>query len=99
MGWFLVQPQLAAKFIRFAETSQHFGLTKRLGKTEVHFQPGPGTTPHPPPTISIAGTTLKTVVHFKYLGGIISSEGSLNKEIAAGISKASQALGLASAPV
>ena len=78
---------------KFAEASQLFGLTISLGKTEVLYQPSPGPTVQPPPTITIGDTTLKTVEHFKYLGSVISSDGSLDREISARISKASQALG------
>ncbi|KAL8583862.1 hypothetical protein ACOMHN_040331 [Nucella lapillus] len=69
-----------------------FGLTISLGKTEVMFQPTP-TSARGPPSISIEGTKLKTVEEFKYLGSVISSDGSLDKEVNARICKASQALG------
>jgi transcription termination factor 2 len=69
-----------------------FGLTISLGKTEVLLQPAPNTTP-PQPCITIDGTQLKNVDTFKYLGSTISSDGTLDKEIAARIQKASQALG------
>ena len=77
---------------KFAEASRLFGLTISLGKTEVLFQPAPAAVAHLP-TISIGGTQLKTVDHFKYLGRVISSDGSLDKVISARICKASQALG------
>ena len=78
---------------RFAEASRLFGLTISLGKTEILHQPAPGATVHSPPTITIGDTALKLVEHFKYLGSVISSDGSLDKEISARIGKASQALG------
>ena len=77
---------------KFAEASRLFGLTISLGKTEVLFQPVHAAVVHRP-TISIDGTQLKTVGDFKYLGSVVSSDGSLDKEISAGICKASQALG------
>ena len=77
---------------KFAEASRLFGLTISLGKTEVLFQPAPASTSQPP-SISIEGTQLQTVDHFKYLGSIISNDGSLDKEITSRICKASQALG------
>ena len=77
---------------KFAEASRLFGLTISLGKTEVLFQPAPASTSQPP-SISIEGTQLQTVDHFKYLGSIISNDGSLNKEITPRICKASQAHG------
>ena len=76
----------------FSEASKLFGLTISLGKTEVLHQPAPQIN-HPVPSISIDGTQLANVESFKYLGSTISHDGSLDKEIAARISKASQALG------
>ena len=77
---------------RFSEASKLFGLTISLGKTEVLHQPAPHTNP-PAPSISIDGTQLANVESFKYLGSTISHDGSLDKEITARISKASQAMG------
>ena len=76
---------------KFAEASRLFGLIISLGKTEVLFQPAPASVAHQP-AISIDGIQLKTVDDFKYLC-VISSDGSLDKEISARICKTSQALG------
>ena len=77
---------------RFTDAARLFGLTISLSKTEVMHQLAPGTSA-PPPTVSIEGTELKVVEQFKYLGSTISCDGSLDKEIAQRISKASQSLG------
>ena len=77
---------------KFSEASKQFGLTISLGKTEVLHQPAPNSTA-PQPSITIDGTELKIVDSFKYLGSVISNDGSLDQEISARISKASQALG------
>ena len=77
---------------RFSDASKLFGLTISLGKTEVLFQPAPNSSATQP-TITIDSMELKTVKSFKYLGSMISSDGQLDKDISARISKASQALG------
>ena len=77
---------------KFAEACRPIGLTISLGKTDVLFQTAPAAVAHRL-TISTDGTQLKTVDDFKYLGSVISSDGSLDKEIIALICKASQALG------
>ena len=46
-----------------------------------------------PPSIPIAKTELKKVEDFKYLGSIISNDGTVDKKINARICKVSQGLG------
>ena len=75
-----------------SDASKQFGLTISLGKTEVLFQSAHNSIA-PQPAISIDDAELKVVNSFKYLGSIISNDGSLDKEIASRISKVSQALG------
>ena len=86
------EPDLQLMLDRFSEASKLFGLTISLGKTEVLLQPAANTNP-PAPSSSIDDTQLANVDQFKYLGNIISSDGTLDREIDARISKASQALG------
>ena len=83
---------LQAMLNSFSDASKKFGLTISLGKTEVLFQRAPSSVA-PQPAIFIDDVELKVVDSFKYLGSMISIDGSLDKEIASRISKASQALG------
>ena len=76
----------------FSEASKLFGLTISLNKTEVLHQPAPNT--HPPaPSITVGDAVLSNVNHFKYLGSTVTCDGSLDKEVASWIGKASQSLG------
>ena len=83
---------LQAMLNSFSDASKQFGLTISLRKTEVLFQRAPNSVA-PQPAIFIDDVELKVVDRFKYLGSMISVDGSLDKEIASRISKASQALG------
>ena len=83
---------LQAMLKSFSDASKQFGLTISLGKTEVLFQRAPNSVA-PQPAIFIDDVELKVVDSFKYLGSMVSNDGSLDKEIASRISKASQALG------
>ena len=67
-------------------------LAISLQKTEVMHQPAAGLTATPP-SMNTDGIQLKSVNHFKYLGSVMSSDGSLDSEVEAEISKASQLLG------
>ena len=76
----------------FSEASKLFGLTISLNRMEVLHQPAPNT--HPPaPSITVGYAELSNVNHFKYLGSTVTCDGSLDKEVASQIGKASQALG------
>ena len=77
---------------RFSDASKRFGLTISLGKPEVLFQRAPNSVA-PQPAIPIDDIELKVVDSFKYIGRVISIDGSLDKEIASRISEASQAQG------
>ena len=84
--------ELQAIVSRFAKAFYLFGLTISLCKTEGMNQPAPWSAVTPPNT-NIDDTQLKSVDHFKYLGSIIFSYGSLDKNTEALIGKASQLLG------
>ena len=83
---------LQAVLNSFSDASKQFGLPISLGKNEVLFQHAPNSVT-PQPAISINDVELKVVDSLKYLGSMISNDGSLDKEIASRISKASQTLG------
>ena len=83
---------LQAMLNSFSDASKQFGLTISLGKTEVLIQRAPNSVA-PQPAVSIDDAELKVVNSFKYPGSMISNDGSLDKEIASRISKASQTLG------
>ena len=77
---------------KIAEASCLFGLAISLSKTEVLFQPAPDAVAYRP-TTSIDDTQLSTADDFKYRDSVISSDGSLDKEISARICKTSQTFG------
>lgn len=58
---------------RFSIATKLFGLTISLSKTEVLYQPAPGSAVDQP-CITIDGTQLLNVTTFKYLGSAISSD-------------------------
>lgn len=77
---------------KFSEATKLFGLQISLSKTEVLLQPTLASFPQQP-SITIDEMQLKNVESFRYLGSIISNDGSLDKEITTRIQKANQALG------
>ena len=77
---------------RFSRASKAFGLTISIKKTEFLHQPKPSqhqTDDH----IYIDGTPLKNVDTFVYLGSTVTSNASLDKEIAGRIGRASSSFG------
>ena len=76
----------------FAEACQKFGLTISTAKTEVLYQPAPGTE-YTEPVIQCNGVALVAADKFTYLGSTLSRTASLDDEIAARLSKASSAFG------
>ena len=75
---------------RFSQSAKLFGLTISLEKTEVLHQPAPGGN-STAPVITIDTTQLANVESYKYLGSIISQDGTVDREVDARIGKASQA--------
>ena len=69
---------LQAMLNSFSDASKQFGLTISLGKTEVFFQHAPNSVA-PQSAVSIDDVELKVVNSFKYLGSMISNDGSLDK--------------------
>ena len=86
------EADLQAIVNKFAEATHQFELTISIKKTEVLHQPSPAQR-LPPPSINIDGSELKNVDQFKYLGSIMSSDGTHSKEIESRINKVSQPLG------
>ena len=76
----------------FASAARRFGLTISIKKTESLYQPARGNA-YVPPVVSIEGKQLNAVENFKYLGGIVSNDASIDKEITARIAKATSAFG------
>ena len=76
----------------FAMAARRFGLTISIKKTEALYQPAPGNE-YTPPVILIEGKQLNAVENFKYLGGIVSNDASIDAEITARIGKATSAFG------
>ena len=76
----------------FAAAARKFGLTISIKKTESLYQPACGNV-DVPPVVCIEGKQLNAVEDFKYLGGIVSNDASIDKEINARIAKATSAFG------
>ena len=72
--------------------TKRYGLTISIKKTEVMYQPAPGTAKKVP-EIKIDNQTLKNVDAFTYLGSTLTSNNSLDKEISSRIAKASASFG------
>ena len=77
---------------RFAHAARRFGLTISIKKTEALYQPARGNV-YIPPVVMIEGKQLNAVESFKYLGGSITNDASLDAEVTARIAKASSAFG------
>ena len=76
----------------FAKAAARYGLTISIKKTEVMYQPKPGSPPKDP-VIKIGNDQLKVVHKFCYLGGFLSQNALIDDEITSRIGKASAAFG------
>ena len=76
----------------FSSAAGAFGLTVSIQKSVVMHQPAPATC-GTEPSISIDDAILKNVETFTYLGSCLSSDASLDKEIAIRSSKAGNSFG------
>ena len=89
---------LQAILDRFVAAAVSFGLTINISKTEVLYQPAPGT-PHKDPDLYIHGEPIKSVQNFTYLGCVISSDNFIDLEIIRRIQSAASAFGALDARV
>lgn len=76
----------------FSSAAKGFGLTIRLKKTEVTFQPPPRGL-YTPPQICIDGTTLNAMDYFSYLESVISNDATVNNDLDNQLSKRSSSFG------
>ena len=76
----------------FTQPAIRFGLTISIKKTEVLLQPKLGTIPTVP-AVKVGQNKLKAVDEFRYLGGTISSDCSIDADITSRIAKASATFG------
>ena len=77
---------------KFLNAAKSYGLQISVTKTEVMYQPAPGT-PYVEPTITIDNLQLPITKQFKYLSSVLSNDAQMDEDIMARISKASSAYG------
>ena len=86
----LTHTQEALQYI--VKAAKAFSFTISLKKTEVLHQPPPRGV-YSPPQINIEGTSLNSLEHFTYLGSIISTDATVNKDLDNRLTRASNAFG------
>ena len=77
----------------FSEAASKLGLQINVGKTEVMYQPSPNNSNPQEPIIEINSEPLKVVTNFKYLGSILASDNTVDREISGRIQSACAAFG------
>lgn len=77
---------------RFSDAAKAFGLKINIKKTEMMYQPVPGSNTEGL-NIRIDNQDLNRVSHFKYLGSTVSDTNKLDEELKSRMSKASSAFG------
>lgn len=87
------RPTLQNILTRVAEIYSKFGLCVNTEKTEILFQPRPTADQRDPTPFTIDGTELKFVNNFKYLGGFLSDNCSLDYEVNYRINQANRSYG------
>ena len=76
----------------FNRSAKRYGLTVSVKKTEMLFQPAPGS-PYMAPNATIEGQPLKAAENLCYLGSTISNDATIDAEIKTRVNKAGAAFG------
>lgn len=76
----LSEEELQSIMDAFARAYQLLGLDINIKKTQILYQPAPGTSPKVP-TIHVANNTLENVDQFMYLGSLLSTRSDIDAEI------------------
>ena len=77
---------------RFTTAAKSYGLQINIKKTELMFQPSPGTSGNCQ-TVKVDDSDITTVKSFKYLGSTVATDNKLDAELQLRKSKASQSFG------
>ena len=86
------EAEMQSSVNKFASACDNFGLTISTKKTEVLYQPSPGTS-YKEPHVKVGDTELNAVASFTYLGSTIARNCTIDNEVDSRIAKASAAFG------
>lgn len=86
------EADMQASMDLFSNACTNFGLTISTAKTEVLYQPAPGSE-YVPPKIRCNDKLLPTTEAFIYLGSTLSRQANIDKEVARRLAKASISFG------